>query len=430
MINVLHDFNLNNSFSCDRNFSVLDQFIFLLDSYPDCCIKMATAMSVTSDQSSSMQEFDPSVGVDTILMKGSTLDDELRGFMRKVWTTTKYSDFSLIARGRRFKVHKVFLSAHSSYFGHGPGDLSQDSGEVDLEPEVLELVLKFLYEGMVEVVKDVIPKLQDVADFLGAEILKKQCRFYSLCETELTPDNCLDVWESALAVGNKATSNQALQIALKNFDKSQHTSDFNQLPLPRILDLLPHPQLNVQSADERLGAAVNWVMCDSDARTEHLPVILDLLPLQAMSVWYLRQVMHSPGVKPSSAACAQIRAALDGSKGIPEPRAAQRESLTKQQLTPHLQAGTHQSHNTYFVTMGVQEYKDGKYQPASNKVWSVSLKDDMQVTLNGHLHAPHIPDIARLCSIGSDLYVGGLGQDRSQLWYYNLQTQTQRQVGR
>ena len=366
---------------------------------------------------------------DTILLKGSTLDNELRGFMRNVWTTKKYSDFTLTARGHCFKVHKVFLSAHATYFSHGPGDLNQNSGLVDLEPEVLELVLKFLYEGQIEVVKGVIPKLQDAADILGVDALKKQCRFYSLCAAELTPDNCLEVWDAAVSISKEVISQKAFQMVLKNFDTSQHSPQFTELTPPRILELLPHPQLKVHNADERLGAAVNWVMYDINARIQLLPIILNLLPLQAMSVWYLRQLMHSPIVRDSGGACAQIRAALDGSKGKTLPKAGQ--ILTMPRAKPHLrmQADINLAYNNCFVTVGVMEVKDGQRR---NKVWSVSLQDeddDMRVTLQGYLQDPHVPEGARMCSNGSDLYIGGLGESMTEIWHYNLQTQTQSLAG-
>ena len=395
---------------------------------------MATALSITSHPSASMQESNPSVGVNSVFLKGSILDDELRGFMRNVWTTNKYSDFTLTALGHRFKVHKVFLSAHASYFSQGPGDLSQDTGAVDLEPEVLELVIKFLYEGQIEVVKDTIPKLQGAADFLGVDALKNQCRYVSLCGAELTPDNCLDIWDAAVCVNNEATANQALQMALAHFDDCQNLPEFTQLPLSRILELLPHPQLNVHGADERLGAAVNWAMYDSDARIEHVPQILDSLPLQTMTPWYLRQVMNNPVLRASSATCTQIKAALargNDAKELPQS-ATQSQQPTKQQATPHLSLHTitHQAHNTCFVATGVPAEINGIMQLASNKIWTVDLHGDMCVTMRGQLQTTHNPVGTQMCGRGSDLFIGGLGEDRTQLWQYNLQTEAQWRIGR
>ncbi|XP_044743660.1 speckle-type POZ protein-like [Chrysoperla carnea] len=101
-----------------------------------------------------------------------------------IFESKKFSDFTLIADGREFKVHKTILAARSPVFAamfeHEMEERKQNRVNiVDVNYEILHELLKFIYTGKVENLETMAGEILAAAEKYALDRLKR------LCEKEL-----------------------------------------------------------------------------------------------------------------------------------------------------------------------------------------------------------------------------------------------------
>jgi speckle-type POZ protein len=113
-----------------------------------------------------------------------------------LFNNMQFSDVKFNIGGREFPAHKNILSARSQYFAamfqHPMKEQSTNQVKIeDIEPEVFDQLLRFIYTGRVP-----LDKLQTtaaglfiVADKYLMDELKMECENYLL--SQMSPDNCV-----------------------------------------------------------------------------------------------------------------------------------------------------------------------------------------------------------------------------------------------
>ena len=112
--------------------------------------------------------------------------------------TMHLSDVNFYVRGREFPAHKIVLIARSKVFAgmfqHPTKEnLTNQVTIEDLEPEVFEELLRFIYTGRVTLAKmeTTAAGLVMAADKYLLDELKQECGNYLLCQ--MSPANCLEI---------------------------------------------------------------------------------------------------------------------------------------------------------------------------------------------------------------------------------------------
>ena len=354
---------------------------------------------------------DPSEGVVSVCIESQeTLGVQLQEALKRLWTSKALTDLTLCAGDQTFQVHRMLLAAHTTYFHEDSPQAQQTCVTLDLTPDVVNLFLIFVYKGEVCVPRKSLQHLKSAADFLGADCLSKQCHLELLKDSTVTTEHCLTLWSDAQRANLTDKANEYLQVALENFQTVQDDMQFKQLPLEYVAKYLHHQELRVQNPDERLEAALRWIMHDRTDRAQQLSSILTTLPLCDMQSRYLSEVCNNPLVKEQHAAMVQLRTVLN--KATPEDACDCSQGMPEQKGAPC---------KTVYVTTGMVVRRNIRFQPASDAVWKVTIhKEEMKMAELGKIGVEHISRGIDTCCHEHYLYVGGLGKRTDEIWIYNL----------
>ncbi|XP_001602264.2 speckle-type POZ protein-like isoform X1 [Nasonia vitripennis] len=138
-----------------------------------------------------------------------------------------YADVGLLVGDDRFEVHKALLSARSRVFAamfeHDMKEKQQSEVRIlDIEKEVLEELIRFLYTGRVKEIDTIAPGLLAAADKYALNDLKLMCERSIF--SNLTVDNVLNT----LVIADRHNS-----LTLK-----QQAIEFMKANAPRLMDNL------------------------------------------------------------------------------------------------------------------------------------------------------------------------------------------------
>jgi speckle-type POZ protein len=122
--------------------------------------------------------------------------DELSTQLEELFDSMSSSDVHFNVRGRDFSAHKNILAARSKVFAamfkHPTKENSTNQIEIeDIEPEVFDQLLRFIYTGKVplEKLETMVIGLFIAADKYLMDGLKMKCENYLL--HHMSPDNCV-----------------------------------------------------------------------------------------------------------------------------------------------------------------------------------------------------------------------------------------------
>ncbi|KAK0072283.1 hypothetical protein PV326_000219, partial [Microctonus aethiopoides] len=134
--------------------------------------------------------------------------DNLYDRFKNFLTTSDLSDMTIANDEKEIKVHKMILAAYSPIFlALFKADMSTESVNkkiivtVDIEDDIMEKVIEFMYTGVIEPVLDfnVLLSILEVADKYEIIVLKELCE--KKLSENITIDNVLKILERASLYG-------------------------------------------------------------------------------------------------------------------------------------------------------------------------------------------------------------------------------------
>jgi speckle-type POZ protein len=139
------------------------------------------------------QEIEPSAAAPVLAIDCSS---ELMTHLVNLFDNMQFSDVNFNVGGRVFPAHKNILAARSQYFAamfkHPTKEQSTNQVKIDdIEPEVFDQLLRFIYTGRVPLDKleTMAAGLLIAADKYLLDQLKMKCENYLL--SQISPDNCV-----------------------------------------------------------------------------------------------------------------------------------------------------------------------------------------------------------------------------------------------
>ncbi|XP_058793356.1 speckle-type POZ protein-like B [Phymastichus coffea] len=142
--------------------------------------------------------------------------------LKKLFDNRQFSDFKIIVEKREFRVHRAILAAISPVFHAMFESKMRESNEgrvhiEDVEADVIEKTLYFIYVGKLNDIEDLADKVLAVAEKYQLESLKQRCEY--ILVKQLNLDNVYDT----LLLADKNNANelkkQTIQFFLKNAEK-------------------------------------------------------------------------------------------------------------------------------------------------------------------------------------------------------------------
>jgi speckle-type POZ protein len=164
------------------------------------------------------QKTEPSADPSSLAIDCSS---ELITHLDGLFNNMQFSDVNFKIGGREFPAHKVILSARSQYFAamfqHPMKEQSTNQVKIeDIEPEVFDQLLRFIYTGRVPLDKlqTMAAGLLIAADKYLMDELKMKCENYLL--SHMSSDNCVIL----LLHGDLQNPNEHLKEAAKFFRRN------------------------------------------------------------------------------------------------------------------------------------------------------------------------------------------------------------------
>ena len=141
-----------------------------------------------------------SVHEDTATLFFRIEDHEIK-LLRHLYLQTqegKFYDVTLVAHGTEVRAHQAVLCAHSEYFetlfsGRWSNTAIHDLSHLFWSAETLKTVVRFMYTGNIEITKDTIEEILNIATHLLMGNLRGACAKYLLAN--LAPKNCMTIWQ-------------------------------------------------------------------------------------------------------------------------------------------------------------------------------------------------------------------------------------------
>nr|XP_020474026.1 actin-binding protein IPP isoform X3 [Monopterus albus] len=169
--------------------------------------------------------------------------------MNKMRLRADFCDVGLKVGSRVFRVHRLVLAASSPYFSalFSGGMREADKEEVQIlgvETEVFQILLDFIYTGVIGVTVDNVQELMVAADMLQLNEVVSICGEF--LKGHMDPSNCVCA-----------------------------TDEFRGLSKDQLVRLLRSEELRIEDEYQVFTAAMDWVLQDVAKRKKHVVEVLE-----------------------------------------------------------------------------------------------------------------------------------------------------------
>lgn len=198
--------------------------------------------------------------------------------MNKMRLRTDFCDVGLRVGGRVFRVHRLVLAASSPYFSAlFSGRMSEaDKDEVQIlgvEAEVFEILVEFIYTGMINVSVENVQELIVAADMLQLAEVVSICGEF--LKEHLEPSNCVGIYqflEQIACVGMLEFTEDYIHV---HFLEVCVLEEFWGLSKDQLVKLLRSEELRIEDEYQVFTAAMDWVLQDVTRRKKYVVEVLD-----------------------------------------------------------------------------------------------------------------------------------------------------------
>eukprot|EP00112_Aurelia_sp_Birch-Aquarium-sp1_P019836 Seg4994.2 transcript_id=Seg4994.2/GoldUCD/mRNA.D3Y31 product="Actin-binding protein IPP" protein_id=Seg4994.2/GoldUCD/D3Y31 len=205
----------------------------------------------------------------------------------------EFCDVKILVGSRSFPAHRCILSSACSYFRlmFSSGLKESHKSEVEIfgiSETIFDIILEFIYTGNVIVEMDDTQDLLVAANMLQIVSLKEACSIHLQNRIDCT--NCIGLFEFAGVYDCQELKRLAKLFIVENFVKvfQKENEEFLELECDKLSEFLSEEDLKVESEEEILKIALQWLLHDAESRIKQASVILGkirlpLLPFEIIS---------------------------------------------------------------------------------------------------------------------------------------------------
>ncbi|KAE8282089.1 Kelch-like protein 7 [Larimichthys crocea] len=220
----------------------------------------------------------------------------IMGVMNNLRKQGTLCDVTLLVQGKHFPAHRVVLAAASHFFSlmFTTRMMESMSHEVELrsaEPEIIELLIEFIYTARISVNSSNVQSLLDAANQYQIEPVKKMC--VEFLKGQIDATNCLGI--SALSdcmdcPELKAAADDFFQL---HFTEVYKLDEFLQLDVTQLTHLLHQDKLTVRAEAQIYDAAVRWLKYDVCNRQQYMVEVLGCVRFPLVSKTFLSKTVQA-----------------------------------------------------------------------------------------------------------------------------------------
>jgi kelch-like protein 10 len=200
-----------------------------------------------------------------------------------------------------FPVHRVVLSAHSTYFRtlFTTKLCSKENTDVRLSgvtSETMNLILNYIYVGDVDINQENVRQLLKSADFLDLPGLLELC--CDFLRRVMATDNCIGILRLVRCYFCSSFEGEVRRFVMRNFvELSQGSDEFLELPPEELQALIGSVELNVGTEEIVWEGVLRWINHDTGNRKCHIAELLKRVRLGLLDpLFFLEEVMGHPYV--------------------------------------------------------------------------------------------------------------------------------------
>ncbi|KAG7196679.1 hypothetical protein KM043_016011 [Ampulex compressa] len=199
----------------------------------------------------------------------------------------QFSDVGLVAGNSIIRAHRSVLAASSVYFNAmftgGLVEVQQELVEIhSVSPEILSLLVDFIYTGNINITQDNVQELFAAADMLELDEVVSGCISY--LEQQLHYSNALGIYRFAEAHNRLDLLETVLRFIEVNFPQVSQEEEFLDLPKEHLIQFLSSDYIHIDTEFQVFQAAYNWIVHDIPTRRCYVFEILSHIRLRLCSL--------------------------------------------------------------------------------------------------------------------------------------------------
>ncbi|KAL4239718.1 Kelch-like protein 41 [Mactra antiquata] len=220
--------------------------------------------------------------------------------IEEVWQDESFSDIVIKIGTKSYNCHRLVLASLSAYFNamFRSGMKETVDGSADLqniEPEIFEAVLKFMYSGCNVITQENVERLLEAAVMLQISCLQEQCESY--LKNQIGPDNCLGIWQLASNLSCASLKKKTWTYILEFFPAILNTEEYSQISADDLIEIINDNDLNTSSEEAVCNAVLKWVEIDPQNRGKSLGKLFHNIRFPLISVKYVKELSKNEMVK-------------------------------------------------------------------------------------------------------------------------------------
>ncbi|XP_066294031.1 kelch-like protein 2 isoform X1 [Branchiostoma lanceolatum] len=253
--------------------------------------------------------------------------------------TGEFVDVVVEVECREYSCHRAVLATVPYFKAMFSTNLLESKAKVitlhDIDSSSFFKLLDFAYTGEIQIGKDDVQDILQVAHMLQVEQVLEYCDMF--IQRNLCPSNCVGVMLLADMYGLSSLKTTARRQVMTHFSEVKQSEGFLSLSTKQLLDLLGDKELQVASEDEIALSVMRWLDHESESRKTEVSRILPVIRLSYVRVSVLRKLESHPVIQQSAKWLAKITAAKEGHlSGTPQLMADTGREETERQPRPGL----------------------------------------------------------------------------------------------
>uniref|UniRef100_A0A3B4ZBL7 Intracisternal A particle-promoted polypeptide n=1 Tax=Stegastes partitus TaxID=144197 RepID=A0A3B4ZBL7_9TELE len=198
--------------------------------------------------------------------------------MNKMRLRTDFCDVGLKVGGQVFRVHRLVLAASSPYFSalFSGGMREADKDEVQIlgvDTEVFEVLLDFIYTGVISVTVENVQELMVAADMLQLNEVVSICGEF--LKGHMDPSNCVGIFQFLEQIACMEMLEFTENYIHVHFLEVRSLHKFRGLSKDQLVRLLRSEELRIEDEYQVFTAAMDWVLQDVAKRKKHVVEVLE-----------------------------------------------------------------------------------------------------------------------------------------------------------
>ncbi|KAA8585950.1 hypothetical protein FQN60_007519 [Etheostoma spectabile] len=220
----------------------------------------------------------------------------IMGVMNNLRKQGTLCDVTLVVQGKHFPAHRVVLAAASHFFSlmFTTRMMESMSHEVELrsaEPEIIELLIEFIYTARISVNSSNVQSLLDAANQYQIEPVKKMC--VEFLKGQIDATNCLGISSLADCMDCPELKAAAEDFFELHFTEVYKLDEFLQLDVKQLTHLLHQDKLTVRAEAQIYDAAVRWLKYDVCNRQRYMVEVLGCVRFPLVSKTFLSKTVQA-----------------------------------------------------------------------------------------------------------------------------------------